>query len=335
MIACKRLTSQLKVTGTTSFRLASSKLLGYYGTNLQNPTDTLMECVCAPPGRKFVQPDQAGAEALVVAMECRVGRYRKLFDLGIKVHSYMALQLFTDLFRGSLPADRYRKVDPELFAGYPELKDLLRRISDSPDEYYLGKKTIHSFSYDQGWRTFQLVCLVESEGRIRLTPTQSKGFKGEWQETFPEISEWQVETCAEVAASKDHHGNYTIRNLQGYPITFNRIWTDEFKRQLLAMRPQSTVATITNLAYTELYQRIQRERLPWQLLNNKHDSLLIEIPDTTEHTEMSIDACRTHMGRELTSSRGEVYRMKVGISTGYNWGHWHETHNPTGLRELR
>lgn len=322
----RRITTGYKIAGTESFRLASSKLLGFYGTNLQNPTPSLMRCVVPSPGNIFIQPDQAGAEALIVAMECRPGKYRRLFDLNIKVHSYMALQIFTDMFRGEYPIERYRQVDPDVFAAYPELKSLLKTIKDHEDEYYLGKKTIHSFSYDEGPQTFRLVCLEESDGKIALTFKEAKTFRGIWQETFPEITEWQAITIGKLSVDR------YLRNLFGYPRYFGRLWNDELKRQAYAFVPQSTVGCVTHMAYTELYHRIRKEHLPWTLLNNKHDSLLMEIPDTNEHRDMASDYCRQHMGRELVSSRGEHYHMKVGISFGHNWAH-KDKDNPDGMEE--
>lgn len=324
----KVLTCAVKIAGTETFRLATSKLLGFYGTNLQNPSDSLMSCIIPREGNKFTQPDQGGAEALVVAYECRLGRYRKLFLNDIKPHSYMALQIFIDKFRGNHSADRYRQVDPDVFVTYPEAKELLKLIKNSEREYKLGKITIHAKSYDMGPRTYQLNVLEKSEGEIVISYRQAKEFLGAHEMTFPEIVEWQAETKNKARRDK------VLRNLFGYPRYFGHKWSSEADRQSLAFIPQSTIGTITNLAYCELWNRIKKEHLPWILRNNKHDSLLVEHPDNSEHNEMAIEYCRQHMGRELTSSRGETYRMKVGISTGHNWGHWHETNNPTGMKEL-
>lgn len=324
-----RLTCAFKPASSEMFRLASSKLLGFYGTNLQNPTDSLMSCVIPSDGYKFGQPDQAGAEALIVAMEARPGKFRRLFELGIKPHSYMALQIFTDKFRKGRPAERYKGVDPDTLKGYEETKELLNTIKHAADEYFLGKKTIHSFNYDEGPRTFQLTTLKESEGKIVLSFKQSKEFRDIWSKSFSEVPEWQNETIAKAKKDK------VLRNLFGYPRLFERTWNDDVGRKSLAFVPQSTVACITHMAYTELYYRIKKERLPWTLLNNKHDSLLCEFPDNKEHEEMFIAYSKEHMGRELISSRGEHYRMKVGISFAQgNWGHYNEKTNPGGMREI-
>lgn len=323
----KRLTTLYKIAGTKNFRLASSKLFSFYGCNLQNPTESLMECVIPDEGCIFIQPDQGGAEALIVAYECRRARFRKLFENNIKPHSYMALQIFTEKFRGEHPKERYTAVDPEVFATYPECKELLTRIKNSPREYDLGKRVIHAKNYDMGPRTFQINVLEMSEGSVVLSFREAKEFLGIHSSTFPEILEWQ-QTIREILYAKRE-----LRNLFGYPRCFHQLWSSELLRDGYAFIPQSTVGTITNLAYTELYDRIRREHLPWMLLNNKHDSLLLQVPDTAEHRDMAIAYSREHMGRELTSSRGETYRMKVGISVGHNWGK-HSATNPDGMKEI-
>lgn len=326
MIARGVLTCVYKVTGTDTTRLGSSKALDYFGTNLQNCTPSLMQCVTAAAGRVFIQPDQAGAEALVVAMETSGGKFRRLFEIGIKPHSYLALQLFIERFRGEHPPERYRGIDPDNLVKLPECKSILTTIKNSPDEYFLGKKTCHANNYDQGVQTFRTSVLEETEGKIVLSFQEAKNFKGIWGDSFKEIIGWQAETIAR--GNKDH----VLRNLFGYPRRFEQIPSDSRNRQLLAFVPQSTVATITNLAYAEIWNRIKKEKLPWLLRNNKHDSLLLDVPES--HESQAIAYAKQHMGRELVSTRGEHYAMKVGISVGRNWDKYDETTNKEGLREL-
>ncbi len=324
-----RLTTSYKIGGTSSFRLAASKMLGYYGTNLQNPSDSLMQCVVAPEGRKFLQPDQAGAEALVVAYECPAGKFRRLFQLGLKVHSYLALQIFTDHFCTGMkqPRERYSFVDPDILKSYPEVKELFTVIQDDSKKYDLGKRGIHANNYGMKWRTFQSTCLDISDGQTVLSPAESKHILNTTNLTFPEIMVGQSETVEKLKRGR------TLCNLFGYPRTFYGIWTDGMLRDAYAFVPQSTVAVITHKAYTKMFHYIRKNRLPWQLLNNKHDSLLMEIPDTAEHTEHATKELRAAFEIELTSSHGEKYFMRSGISVGYNWGKHHKIKNPQGMKE--
>jgi hypothetical protein len=130
-----------KCGGTKSFRLSASRFLGKAGVNLQNPPPTLLECIEAPAGYLFLQRDQAGAEALIVAYEIRDGYFRELFKVGIKPHVYMALQIFIDKFRGSYPKERYyfrRPKELRELPGWPEMAKVILELSER-----YGTETYH------------------------------------------------------------------------------------------------------------------------------------------------------------------------------------------------
>lgn len=60
-----------KISGTKTFRLSSSKILGHWGENLQNKEKGMRVMYIPDDGKIFVQVDQSGAEALIVAYLCR------------------------------------------------------------------------------------------------------------------------------------------------------------------------------------------------------------------------------------------------------------------------
>lgn len=322
----RRLTTSYKVSGTKNFRLASSKLLGFFGTNLQNPSDSLMECVIPEDDYIFLQPDQRGAEALVVAYEAPDGRFRQLFQLGIKPHSYMALQIFTNKFKGPYDAARYKAIYPKDFKALPECSELLKAIGKSKREYDLGKRVIHAKNFDMGPRTFQVNTLEESEGTINLTYQEAKSFLQTHEATFPEILEYQQNIREELARGR------ILRNLFGFPRYFGGLWCSNLLRDAYAFKPQSTVGTITNIAVTSMTEYIKKQSLPWFVLNNKHDSFLMEVPDTAEHKEHARTKAKELIEQHLTSSKGEQFQMKCGISWGHNWGKYSDE-NPTGMKE--
>ena len=74
-----RVSTYYNVSGTKTFRLASKAIFGIYGTNLQNWEKSLRKLIIPDDGYKFVQVDQSGAEALVVAYLCKHGNFRDLF----------------------------------------------------------------------------------------------------------------------------------------------------------------------------------------------------------------------------------------------------------------
>jgi hypothetical protein len=287
-----------------------------------------MQCIIPEDNHVFLQGDQAGAEALIVAYECRRARFRKLFELGIKPHSYTALQIFTDKFRGDHPRSRYQAVDPETLVTYPEYKPLFTQIKESQREYDLGKRVRHARNYKMGPRTFQTNCLEMSEGLVNLSYHEAKDFLETDSLVFPELVEWQTNDI-----EKKLRDTRVLYNLFGYPRQFTGIWSEALVRDACAFIPQSTVGTITNIAFTELHWKIIKEKLPWHLLNNKHDSILIEVPDTAEHREHGKIALLNALQRDLKSTRGEEYKMKAEIAAGYNWAKYDEIKNPQGMKE--
>ena len=76
-----------KIAGTESFRLSGSALFDNYkysmGRNMQNITKNMRKYFGKLDGYSVVQVDQAGAEALIVAMECFPGKLRALFEAKI------------------------------------------------------------------------------------------------------------------------------------------------------------------------------------------------------------------------------------------------------------
>lgn len=132
--------------------------------------------------RIFVQVDQSGAEALIVAYCCEAGAYRSLFTNGIKPHTFLGMHLFKDVWRTKMleskavTKDSGFDIDEMCRTSIPLLKmnpfwrdlDLLIKDSDNwpVDQryYYLAKQTEHSCVDGQtevltrkGWRKIESV----------------------------------------------------------------------------------------------------------------------------------------------------------------------------------
>jgi hypothetical protein len=153
-------TSQIIVHGTDTFRLGHRKILSNkqdtpynnFGGNRANIERGLREVWEADNGMLFVQPDQAGAEALIVAYLCKPGRYRMLFENGVKPHTYLGMKLFPDVWKRHLSE---AEVNECLKAEIPQLKtlaswrtlaDIIASSDDWPSAqryYHMAKKTIH------------------------------------------------------------------------------------------------------------------------------------------------------------------------------------------------
>ena len=143
-----RYLTQLKPAGTNSYRLSASQLFDF-GGNAQNNSKGTMDIFEAPEGWSFAQRDQSGAESLAVAYSCRPGRYRNLFIHGVKPHTYVALHLFLDQFKGNHPRQRYWLQDPKVLRTFEEWKHISDVIKNSEHAYDIGKKTGHACCDDK------------------------------------------------------------------------------------------------------------------------------------------------------------------------------------------
>jgi hypothetical protein len=306
-----RITTGYKLAGTKSFRRAAAQIFGIFGTNLQNPSHTLMSACVPDDGKVFLQADQSGAEARCVAYEAEAGNYRELFDVDIKPHTYLALNIFIEKFRGDYPADRYAFKKPRELSLLPEWKQLDKTIKKSKREYALGKLTAHAKSYDMGWKTFQINVLERSQGSIRLTAKEAKFYLEMFEQLFPEIIAWQRKIKNQLLATR------TLTNLFGYQRTFYGRWNEALVREGYSWIPQSTIGLITSMAICDLDEFIERNRLDWDILNDKHDSILVQCP-TAEWKACGI-VMQQFLGRDLVSTTGIPYQMKTELSKGFSW----------------
>ena len=336
-----------KQAGTNTFRLASTKVFGRWGSNLQNIEKSLRKIYKPDPGYIFVQVDQSGAEALIVAYCCVAGQYRQLFINNVKPHSYLAMSLFKHIWPKKMLEYRLISSASEFniedvirtaiadLKNNPHWKNLANLIKESDDwslqerYYYLAKQTEHSSNYDIRPPTFRMNVLEKSGGKIVISEQDSINFLQTKHGLFPEIKgsyHRYVERCA-----KDTR---TLFNLHGHPYQISEFEIDDNAlKELYAWIPQSTVGEITNIAYARMYEHILKYNLKWDLLANTHDSYLIQCPEG-EAAEC-VERAREFMNQELTSPiDGVKFSMKSEAAVGYNWGSYKKDSNPNGLKGL-
>lgn len=304
-------------------------LIGDIGSNLQNPSDDICRIYIPDEGKVFIQVDCAGAEALIVAWECEKGRFRQLFEYGIKPHTFVAMNLFMPEWKKEQPYDVQNLCGlsiPDL-ATHPEWKQLSKVIKNTHERYFIGKKTCHSFNYCKTAASFRFDVLKESEGKVMLSLQQSEFFEGIYHSLFPEIKDWQKRTEHTIKTTR------TLRNLYGFPMHFGGHITDKIIREGVAWVPQSTVGVIGANGFRDMQKYVEIYNKPtWDVLNLKHDSVLIQTPE-----EDSLEAAKILSGvlsPNLVSSRGEQFQMKTEVAIGKNWGKYDTEDNPLGMKEV-
>lgn len=336
-----------KVAGPLTFRLSSTKLFGRWGSNLQNIEKSVRKIYIPDPGKIFVQVDQSGAEALIVAYCGVAGQYRQLFINSVKPHTYLAMSLFKDVWPRKMREhnlisssedfniDEIIRTPIAQLKNHPQWQNLAKLIKDSDDwslserYYYLAKMVEHSSNYGIEPPAFRLNVLEKSGGKVVIGEEDSKKFLETKFTLFPEIRQSYhkyVERCA-----KDHRLLY---NLMGHPyqITSYEISQPELK-ELYAWIPQSTVGEITNVAYTQMYQHILENNLQWDLLAQTHDSYMCQCP-IGEEVECAL-AMKKFIEQEFTSPiDGAKFSMKSEAQCGMNWSPAKKD-NPNGLKEMK
>lgn len=324
-----RYPTQYKLYGTKPFRVAAAKWFNGAGGNLTNPPKDALSVFAAPRGRVIVQADQSGADAVVVAYSARAGNYRALFQTGIKPHTFLALHIFAnsrpDWFE-DLPSkkDDFINAGPADLAKLPGWKELNERITNSDDEYFAGKGTVHGKAYRMGRFTFVESLLVKSGGRVVFSPDDGARFLLTYDSLFPEVIEWQFEIEHAIRTYR------LLRNAFGFPREFNEILTDSYIRDGLSWVPASTVACITHTAFVRVQRRIDNERLDWDLVSNKHDSLACEVPESDAFEcakELKSSLAQTFQGRDCP------YTMGSDVYIGRRW--CDEKKHPEGLRKVK
>ena len=330
-----RNTTHFDLSRTVTFRRGSRAVLGYWGTNLQNPSGDMCEMYPADPGKAMIQVDQSGADAKCVAYLCPDGNFRQLFLNAIKPHVFVAMHIFKDHWakNGHPYVMDYCKLKPRELPLQAGWKALANTIKNHERYYFIGKKTCHSANYRMQASTFRFDILEASEGVIVLTLKEAELFLSMYHDLFPEIKQvWHKEI------ERDLNETRTLRTLQGYPRYFGQAWSEALLREATAFVPQGTVAIITALAVQRLQTYIEEKgKDDWDILNDKHDSYLGQCNDNPDNIEEMKTVMLDFMQQELVSPRGEKFKMGAAASVGYNWGKFDVNNpekNPKGLKEL-
>lgn len=316
------------IAGTKAFRIASRTWFDGSGGNLTNPPKKTLSIFRAPRGRLLIQPDQAGADALVVAYTAKDGNYRALFRNGIKPHAFLALHIFhvqyAEWFR-DLPYSHldYVAALPDELAKMEGWPILDKRIRSSGVPYDVGKRTAHGYNYDMQWKTYQEANLVQSEGMLVLSREQSQRFLLLCAALFPEINELKIEIEMRIRTTR------VLHNLQGFPRRFDKLITPDYIRDGLSWIPASTVACITHEAIHKTQRYIEENKLDWHCVSNKHDSMATEIP--AADLDHALEWHRHVMRKDLVGRDGVKFQMGSEIQYGERW--CPVSKHPSGMKE--
>jgi hypothetical protein len=296
--------------------------------------------------RVFIQSDQSGAEALIVAYEADAMDYRQLFIHNVKPHVYVAMHLFRDVWIKKLKehGGSVEDFDIESFLMskismlkqkpyWKELESIIKASDNWPATeryYYLAKQTCHSANYGIEAQTFRMNLLEKSGGTIYLETKVAASFLDTYRGLFPEIPERCRRIASQVRSAR------VLFNLFGdpYQITDFEGHLDSKLKEYYAWSAQSTVGEITRQATIDLDEYIVQNNKPWDILADTHDSYVVQCP--LLFVKEAKDKMKQFMNIELTSPNdGTKFRMKSEQQIGFNWNSKKDKdHNPLGLQEV-
>jgi hypothetical protein len=284
----------------------------------------------------LVSADLAGAEALIVAYLCKDGNFRQLFVNNIKPHTFVAMHLFASHWQKLLGFDLapYLSSPVKDLASLPNWKVLSEAIKNDKTRYYIGKKSCHSFNYKLSWKSFIFNVLTETEGKLFLSNSEGERIFNTYHTILPEI-QGDFHNYVEGIIDGPPWKTKILYNLFGHPKEIYQYpITDKITRECIAFIPQSTVGELTNIAFTECQQEIELSDLAgYDLLNNKHDSILMQVLNEEVHIRNAARILNTYLSKTFTNFRGETFTMKTEVKVGMNWEDYDKDKNPEGMKD--
>jgi uracil-DNA glycosylase family 4 len=148
-----RIRTALKLTGTYTGRLASSKSITGSGKNLLNIPKEVRHFFVADPGKILVQMDLSQAEARVVAALCKDEQWLHEFEI-TDLHTKVASILY------NIPMEKVRK----------------------PFERQTAKRVAHATHYLLGWSLLSKI--------LRCSAAEAKAHKAKYHEIRPNLVKW-------------------------------------------------------------------------------------------------------------------------------------------------
>jgi len=234
-----RMRCQYKISGTDTYRFASSEDAFGSGMNLQNvPTGeeeedlpNVRKLFLADPDQTFFDIDLDSADLRIVTWESNCSAMKQWFAEGKKPYVEVAKEYYQD-----------------------------DSITKSHPAYSMFKALCHATNY--------LGTASGVSGRIGLEADKVASIQEWYFQKFPEIKDWQERVKAQIRSV-----GY-VQNVFGYRIyVFDRI-EGTLDNEIIAWIPQSSVACLINRGYQAIYTSEPDIKVLLQV----HDSLAGSFP---------------------------------------------------------
>jgi DNA polymerase-1 len=296
-----RVRTSYNIGGTTTGRLSSSFSEFGTGTNLQNIEEALRSIFIADPGMKMAYADaQQGESRCVGAIEWN------LFGDGTYLNACE---------RGDLHTNVAKLVWPNL--GWTNDAERDRELAEEPyyrhyDRRFMCKKIGHGSNYGGKPRTLGIQAHVEQD--------LIEDFQPKYFAAFPAHQRWHAHVEGQIRRS-----GYLI-SLTGRKRCFwGRRDDPAVLREAIAFDPQGSLADILNRGMLKVWEANQ-----CQLLMQIHDAILFQYPQEAEDEIIPLVLDQLRYPIQLEGRR--EFTIPYEVKTGWNWGKYHGTSNPDGLK---
>lgn len=277
-----RMRCNFDITGTRTGRLSSRASIYGSGTNLQNIPPNIRRMFIPDEGKIFVYRDYSQAEARVVAY-------------------YAEEQGLIDLFE-----DPERDVHKENAA-----RIFRKKVEDVTDtERYLAKRVIHASNYGMGAsRLYDVVNEDAAVTGVRITYQQAEQLLDAYFMLYPKVREVFWQEC-----ERELRRELMLTTPFGRKRLFFGRWDHKFLKEGYAFKPQSTIGDLCCKALVNMAGT--RRSVEWNILNNVHDSILVQCP-ISDAPDVA-----TWMAKQMNipfSIKGRNCIVPTDCKMGYNW----------------
>lgn len=296
-----RFRTSYNIAGTTTGRFSSSYTEYGFGGNLQNIEEALRRVFIADRGKKMAYLDAAQGESRVVGAITwnlfKDGRYLDACEGG-DLHTNVAKLCWPNLpWPGDARGDRKLAEQP-YYRHY--------------DYRFMCKKIGHGTNYGGKPNTLSRQAKIDQRAIEEFQPKYFIAFPG-----IPRWHGWVRNTLLETGILTSLTGRR--RHF------FGRRDAEDTWRAAVAFDPQGSLADIVNSGMLKVWRQNDVE-----LLQQGHDAILIQYPE--EQEDDIIPGVKECLRQEIELRHSRTLILPFDCKSGWNWGNYHESKNPFGLK---
>lgn len=303
-----RMRTSYNIAGTETGRWSSSSNAFGSGTNLQNITAELRKIFISDPGMKLIGIDLEQAESREVGWLCGT-----LFD----DWSYLDA-----CYSGDLHTLTCRLIWPnKAWTGDPKADRALA------EEIFYRNYSYRDMSKRGGHGSNYYGTPPTMARHLKVPTYMMENFQKKYFEAFPGIQKWhrwvsqsiQQNTKLTTAFGRERH-------------FFGRLNDDATLREAIAFAPQSATGDRMNLALYRIWKQMRGHGV--ELLAQVHDAVYFQYPEAKLDEQEVVDEALKLINIEITHKDRKLI-VPGEAKSGWNWGNFHETLNPDGLKKIK